>query len=112
MPGIQHEQVTLLPGEEAWCRLTYRPRRLVVNLRFPNGGAFGASTLQVAAGGFQWPRETELPRYVASPLVLDPAPLLPITFAAGPQNALAPAVVMPTDRAEHELTVTLPDEWR
>jgi RNA polymerase sigma factor (sigma-70 family) len=113
VPGWQGETFAFVGGEEARLQLRYCPRRLVVNLRRPDGSVVRSERVVARCAGAIWPAVVILTPVVDEQIVLDPAPVLPIEFRGWNADGTWSAdVVMPNDRAEAEVTVVLPDPPR
>ncbi|HEX5050847.1 MAG TPA: RNA polymerase sigma factor [Planctomycetota bacterium] len=113
VPGWQGETFVFVGGEEERLPLRYSPRRLVVNLRRPDGGIVRSERVVTRCAGATWPAVVMLTPVVDEKVVLDPAPMLPIEFRGwNAGESWSAAVAMPNDRAEAEVTVVLPDPPR
>ncbi len=107
VPGLAAETFVLAHGEQLWLEVPFPPRRLIVRLQRADGGSTRQLGVLARCGDAQWPSLALSPPVFDDVVVLDPAPALPIQFrlAAGDWS---PPVVMPSDRAEAEVTVVLP----
>lgn len=108
--GLLAETFVLPGATETQLALRFAPRRLVVKLQRPGGGAVVGERVVVRCAGATWPSLSLLAPTVDRELVLDPAPMLPIEFRGWRSDAAwSVPVVMPPDRSEAEVTVILPD---
>jgi RNA polymerase sigma-70 factor (ECF subfamily) len=114
LSGLQAETFELRPGEQLQHVVPYRARRLTVRFQRADGGSADGVRIRARCGDLFWPALGFFsPQVVSGPLVLDPAPVLPVKFAGFAANCPWSApIVMPPDRAEAEVTVVLPDPPR
>jgi RNA polymerase sigma-70 factor (ECF subfamily) len=110
LPSLQGETLVLLPGAELDHRVPFRPRRLTVHFVRVDGTTAQGEGIRARCGDLHWPAILFFSPHVDGPLVLDPAPALPIEFRHRAEGApWSASVVMPPDRSEAEVTVVLPD---
>jgi hypothetical protein len=113
LPGLQPETVVVSSGDRLAHTARYTRRRLVVHFRGADGREVNGDKIRARCDGMNWPAILFFSPTVNGPLVLDPAPMLPIEFAGFADNRPWSApVVMPPDRREAEVTVVLQDAVR
>jgi RNA polymerase sigma-70 factor (ECF subfamily) len=109
IPGIETAEFEVSAAGEATIALRYAPRRLVVRMQRPDGGAVRGERVLARCGGATWPSMRLFAPMVDERLVLDPAPALPVEFREWTDGSpWSEPVVMPPDHAEAEVTVVLP----
>jgi hypothetical protein len=111
MPALFAETFVIAAGEQVHVELPLPKRRLVVRLQRGDGSVARGTKVLTRCDGVQWPSFAFFAAESDGLMVFDPAPMLPVEFAAyanKPPVWSAP-VVMPPDRSEHEVTVVLPD---
>lgn len=109
VPGLLADTITLAAGERGWLDVP-APRRLVLRLRQEDGTPVQGDRVIRRCAGMQWPSFTMFMAPVDGPVVLDPAPWLPVDLRIHADGAAwSEPVAMPPDRSEAEVTVVLPD---
>lgn len=111
MPALLADTFVLAVSEQLQLDVPLPPRRLVVRLHRADGSPAKGVKVLTRCDGAQWPSFGYFAAAVDEVMVFDPAPMLPVEFAAFGSTApvWSAPVVMPPDRAEADVTVVLPD---
>ncbi|HEU4418992.1 MAG TPA: hypothetical protein VFT55_08635, partial [Planctomycetota bacterium] len=111
MPALFAETFVIAAGEQVHVDLPLPMRRLVVRLQRADGSVARGTKVLTRCDGVQWPSFAFFAAESDGLMVFDPAPMLPVEFAAWLNKipVWSAPVVMPPDRSEYEVTVVLPD---
>ncbi|MCA8977261.1 MAG: sigma-70 family RNA polymerase sigma factor [Planctomycetes bacterium] len=108
VPAFVGDAFVLIGGDNIVADLTFVRRRLTLRFTRRDGSSAASLRLRARCGGGIWPQTLFAPVF-DGPLVLDPAPSLPIEFGSGLEGAPWSAPVqMPQDRRDSEVLIVLP----